>query len=144
MLLNSWRWSPPIVLILAALFVACTSTTTPNENTEGSSGGAGSGGLGSGGSASEAGPGACATKACGDHCDTCEWGACAAGDAAPHELQCNASGKCQYISMTNTPPACAGPIQCGDASCGSGFSCHCMFSATKRCCPIGTVCEPCE
>lgn len=84
----------------------------------------------------------CLNKACGETCDVCEWGACE--DAAPHALACNRVGKCQYVSMTAPPPACAGPTECGAGQCADGFSCHCPLVPERRCCPVGTECEPCS
>lgn len=136
------EWAHLPSRFLAVVFwtgaVACTSETATSEpmNDAGSDAAPDSALDGPNGEA------ACLHKACGDPCDECEWGACQ-DDAAPHQLQCNATGKCQYISMTNTPPACVGPIACGDGSCGDGQTCHCMFAPAKRCCPAGTECEPC-
>lgn len=128
-----------VTLICAAVLVACTSTTPEEKKEAGTDAEAD---VGADADAGQPGPGACATKACGEDCDKCEWGACT-DDAAPHQLQCNRFGKCVYISMSNIPPPCQGPTECGDASCGDGSYCHCMFNAAKRCCPVGTECEPC-
>ncbi|GMV14385.1 MAG: hypothetical protein KJ015_35840 [Myxococcales bacterium] len=87
-----------LTVVLWSGAVACTSQPAKPET---------SGDAGSDVADAPVGTGACMNKACGDFCDKCEWGACQ-DDAAPHGLQCNAAGLCQYISMTAPPPACPG------------------------------------
>ena len=88
---------------------------------------------------------ACQNRACGEFCELCETPAalCSGAGTAPHSLICDNLGKCRYISSTNTPPVCTGPIECGDASCAAGSNCHCPDVPDRRCCSTGTECEPC-
>jgi hypothetical protein len=145
---------------LIASFVALSLAACGSSQDLGSDGSGGAGGNGAGASGGGSSYDACAGKACGDVCTTCDPADAACMEPAI-EQACNASGQCVLASEAMCGLTCTSggttyqpgdtfpsPDGCNTCTCGSDGNIGCTEKACEACgglvdpvCPAGQFCN---